>query len=145
MGGMDLDIPFIHKLPTVQDSVFLLAGQEKNLHPADNVFLLSRNSGFYHPDLINAADLVVCKSGYSTVAECFQAGVPLVTVGRATFPESAVLEQFCASQLQGRILSQEEFLSGNWLNTLEALFATDRQKPAQINGADAIAEYLYHL
>ncbi len=145
MGGMDLEIPFIHKLPTVPDSIFLLAGQEKNLHPADNVFLLSRNSGFYHPDIINAADLVICKSGYSTVAECFQAGVPLVTVGRTTFPESAILEQFCTSQLEGKILSQEDFLSGKWLNTLEAFFSTDRQTPAQKNGADTIAEYLYHL
>ena len=145
MGGIDLEIPFVHQLPTLPNTIFLLAGQKTNLHHADNVFLLSRNSDFYHPDLINAADLVVCKSGYSTVAECFQAGVPIVTVGRATFPESAVLEQFCVKQLEGQILSQEEFLSGIWLNRLDTFFSAHRQSPAPGNGADTIADYLYQF
>ena len=142
MGGIDLELPFVHQLSALPNTVFLLAGQEKNHRLADNVFLLSRNSGFYHPDLINAADLVVCKSGYSTVAECFQAGVPIVTVGRATFPESALLEQFCARELAGQILGQEEFLSGSWLSRLHTLFSEPRQAAALQNGADSIAEHL---
>ena len=142
MGGMELELPFIHRLSTFPDTIFLVAGQENNCQPASNVFLLSRNCGFYHPDLINAANLVICKSGYSTVAECFQAGVPLVTVGRATFPESAILEQFCTSQLGGQTLNQEEFLSGNWLDRLGTLLSSHRHPPAPINGADTIAKYL---
>jgi UDP:flavonoid glycosyltransferase YjiC (YdhE family) len=142
MGGIDLELPFVHQLPALPNTIFLLAGQEENHRLADNVFLLSRNSGFYHPDLINAADLVVCKSGYSTVAECFQAGVPIVTVGRATFPESAILEQFCARELAGQILNQEEFLSGSWLSSLDTFFFGHRQAAAHRNGADTIAEYL---
>ncbi|MCF8057538.1 MAG: hypothetical protein K9K37_12990 [Desulfocapsa sp.] len=145
MGGIDLELPFVHQLPAFPDTIFLLAGQDKNYRLADNVFLLSRNSGFYHPDLINAADLVVCKSGYSTVAECFQAGTPIVTVGRVTFPESALLEQFCADQLEGQSLSQEEFLSGSWLNNLDTLFPGNRQTAAHKNGADSAAEYLRPL
>ena len=142
MGGIDLELPFIQQLPALPHTIFLLAGQEKNHWLAENVLLLSRNSDFYHPDLINAADLVVCKSGYSSVAECFQAGVPMVTVGRATFRESAVLEQFCAAELTGQVLSQEEFLSGSWLSRLEHLFSIPRQTAAPQNGADTIAEHL---
>lgn len=143
MGGMELELPFVHQLSSLPNTIFLLAGQEKNLQPADNIFLLSRSSNFYHPDLINAADLVVCKSGYSTVAECFQAGVPIVTVGRATFPESAVLERFCTRRMEGQVLSQEEFLSGSWLHKLDSLLSVLRQPPAPGNGADTIAEHLY--
>jgi UDP:flavonoid glycosyltransferase YjiC (YdhE family) len=142
MGGMELELPFLHQLSTFPDTTFLVAGQENDFQPANNVFFLSRTCGFYHPDLINAADLVICKSGYSTVAECFQAGVPLVTISRATFPESAILEQFCTSQLGGQILNQEEFLSGNWLDCLSTLLSSRRQPFATINGADTIAEYL---
>ncbi len=143
MGGIDLALPFVHQLPTFTDTVFILAGQDRNHRLADNVLLLSRSSDFYHPDLINGVDCVVCKSGYSTVAECFQAGVPVVTVGRATFPESPILEEFCASRLGGESLSQEEFFSGSWLSGLETLFSKQRTAPARQNGADSIAEYLY--
>lgn len=142
MGGIDLDLPFVQQLPAYGNVIFLLAGQEKNHSFAENVLLLSRSSDFYHPDLVNAVDCVVCKSGYSTVAECFQAGVPVVTVGRATFPESPLLEAFCASRLGGKSLSQEEFFSGSWLDSLEPLLSRQRKSPACKNGADAIAEYL---
>lgn len=145
MGGVDLALPFVHLLPAIPDTLFLLAGQQENRRLADNVLLLARNSGYYHPDLINAADLVVCKSGYSTVAECFQAGVPVVTVGRATFPESVVLEQFCATHLHGQGLSREEFLSGEWLQNLNHLYAAPRKPAATINGADTVAKLLLSL
>jgi UDP:flavonoid glycosyltransferase YjiC (YdhE family) len=142
MGGIDLELSFVPQLSDFKNIIFLLAGQETNRRLADNVLLLSRNSAFYHPDLINAVDCVVCKSGYSSVAECFQAGVPVVTVGRTTFPESPLLEAFCASRLGGERLSQEDFFSGNWLGSLESLLSRQRQSPAGHNGADAIAVYL---
>lgn len=146
MGGIDLELPFVNKLPAVSNCFFLLAGQKETRHIADNVLLLSRDSAFYHPDLINAADLVVCKSGYSTVAECYQAGVPIVTVGRTTFPESAILEQFCATRLNGQTLHQETFLQGEWINSLDKLCLNQRAAPALTNGADSVAELLlYHL
>lgn len=142
MGGIDLELPFVNKLPAVSDSFFLLAGQKKTRQIGDNVLLLSRDSAFYHPDLINAANLVICKSGYSTVAECYQAGVPIVTVGRTTFPESAVLEQFCAARLNGHTLRQEAFLSGEWIKSLDKLCLNQRAVPALTNGADSVAELL---
>ncbi len=142
MGGMEQKLPFINELSAFPDTLFLLAGQQQSSRLADNVLLLSRDSRYYHPDLINAADLVVCKSGYSTVSECYQAGVPLVTVGRTTFPESAVLERFTSSKMGGTSLGQKEFLSGNWLATLDQLCSRQRLTPAPINGADTVAEYL---
>lgn len=142
MGGIDLELPFIDKLSSVSDSFFLLTGQKKTRQIGDNVLLLSRSSSFYHPDLINAADLVICKSGYSTVAECYQAGVPIVTVGRTTFPESAVLEHFCSSNLKGHPLSKDTFLSGEWIKSLDKLCFNQRAAPALTNGADSVAELL---
>ncbi len=142
MGGIEQKLPFINELSAFPDTLFLLAGQPQSSILADNVLLLSRDSRFYHPDLINAADLVVCKSGYSTVSECYQAGVPLVTVGRTTFPESAVLERFTSSKMGGTSLEQKEFLSGRWLASLDQLCSRQRLAPAPINGADTVAEYL---
>jgi len=144
MGGIDHELPFVHQLPAITDTIFLLTGQKRTRHITDNVLLLSRDSDYYHPDLINAADLVVCKSGYSTVAECFQAGVPIITVNRTTFPESAILEKFCAAELNGQTVSQQEFLSGDWLGNLDQLRSGHRITPALINGADTVADLLLH-
>lgn len=145
MGGIDIELPFIHQLPAISDTFFILTGQQETHHLAENVLLLSRDSNYYHPDLINSADLVVCKSGYSTVAECFQAGVPIITVGRATFPESTILEQFSATQLNGQTLEQNEFLSGKWLKNLDQLSWRHPSSAAATNGADTVAEYLCNL
>ena len=145
MGGFHTELPFIDRLATVPDTFFLLGGQQQTSSLADNVRLLSRDSGYYHPDLINAADLVICKSGYSTVAECYQAGVPLITVDRTIFPESAVLQRFTAAEMNGHSLTQDAFLSGDWLTGLGQLSSGNRMPPAPTNGADAVAEYLFPL
>ncbi len=90
MGGIDLQLPFIKQLPAIKDTFFILTGQNKTKRCGKNILLLGRDSPYYHPDLINASDLVVCKSGYSTITECVQAGVPIVTVGRTSFPETGL-------------------------------------------------------
>lgn len=144
MGGFDMELPFIKRLSSIPDTLFLLAGRQQG-NTLDNVLFLSRNSSYYHPDLINAADLVICKSGYSTVAECYQAGVPLLTVGRTTFPESTVLEQFTGTEMNGQALDQQNFLSGDWLNDLDNLCSRERLSPASTNGADTVCEFLLPL
>lgn len=145
MGGIDLELPFINQLPAHSDTFFILTGQEKSRHLAENILLLARDSNYYHPDLINSADLVICKSGYSTIAECAQAGVPIVTVGRTRFPESTTLEQFSSTQLNGQTLGQTEFLSGSWLRNLKQLFSTHHKPAPLTNGADAAAKYIRKL
>ncbi len=145
MGGIDLELPFIQQLPVIKDTFFILAGQKKTQHLGKNILLLARDSEYYHPDLINAADLVICKSGYSTIAECVQAGVSIVTVGRSRFPESAVLEQFSITQLNGQTLEQREFPSGSWLKNIKQLTSTPQSTVPVVNGAESIAKYLCAL
>lgn len=143
MGGVDLELPFIHQLSSSSETFFILTGQKETRQLGENSLLLARDSGFYHPDLINSVDLVICKSGYSTVAECAQAGVPVVTVGRARFPESKVLEEFSISFLNGHTIEQNEFLSGSWLKNLDKLFSSNQKSKPMRNGADAVAKYLH--
>jgi len=143
MGGVDLELPFIHQLSSSSETFFILTGQKETRYLGENILLLARDSGFYHPDLINSADLVICKSGYSTIAECTQAGVPVVIIGRARFPESAVLEKFSISRLNTHLLRQQEFLSGSWIGNLDQLFSTHQKSVLPGNGADAVATFLH--
>lgn len=93
---------------------------------------------FYHPDLINAADAVAGKIGYSTLAEACVTGTPFGFVPRDSFRESAVLER----HLRGRgvRIEQNRFERGDWARELEALLVC---RPApEPNGAEAAARLI---
>jgi UDP:flavonoid glycosyltransferase YjiC (YdhE family) len=141
LGGIGFSPAFLDDLQQYDEYFFLFGGQEKACRPAPNVQLLDRFSKHYHPDLINCVDLVVFKSGYSTLAEVYQTGTPSICVQREGFAESAVLEEFARQHLQADIISQDDFISGKWLRTLPRTFP-ERRKIAPGNGADDIADYL---
>jgi UDP-N-acetylglucosamine:LPS N-acetylglucosamine transferase len=98
----------------------------------------------YHPDLIAAADLVVCKSGYSTIAECSIAGARVCSIGRPGFAESDFIGDFVQNRLDGTVIDYHEFLDGSWLNRLESFLVTDNRTIHE-NGADAVADFLIDL
>lgn len=141
LGGIGFTPAFLGDLQQYDEYFFLFGGQEEACRPAPNVQLLDRFSNHYHPDLINCVDLVVFKSGYSTLAEVYQTGTPSLCVQREGFAESAVLEEFARQHLQTEIISQDDFISGKWLRTLPRTFP-ERRKTAPGNGADDIADYL---
>lgn len=145
MGGMDMDLPFLDSLSSYPDFQFIFTGQHQQSRVGENVLLLSRHSSFHHPDLINASDLVLCKSGYSTLAECYQAGVAVGCIQRKTFPESTVLEHFVTTELGGTILTQSDFLSGKWLDSMHTLLTATKRSPYPKNGADQVATFLQTL
>ena len=145
LGGMKTAMPQWRAMQDYPDCFFVLAGQPENSNPAANVLLLTQESDYYHPDLIQAADLVVAKTGYSTIAECCQAGCRLLCVGRNQFPESAVLADFVTTRLHGKQIDSSTFLSGAWLAQLGELLAAPRPKPFSVNGAQAVASFIAGL
>ena len=145
MGGIDLALPFTSELKKFQNILFVLAGQRDTKQEADNIVLLSRQSGYFHPDLINAADLVLCKSGYSTIAECYQASVAVGCVSREVFPESKVLERFIVAEMNGTIIPGDEFLTGKWLEGLNNLLDRKVAHKTPVNGATEVAGFLLPL
>ena len=81
-------LPRQEPLPVAEN---VLGGGGGRRGRAGNVWLLPHRSGFFHPDLVQAADAVVGKIGYSTLAETCRARIPYGFVPRAGFRESAVL------------------------------------------------------
>ncbi len=100
-GGISTELPFVDLLSGYEDYYFILAGQKEEIQVGSNISALAHSTQLYHPDLINIADLVICKSGYSTIAECCQSSASVACVHRGEFPESAVLEQFVRRNLAG--------------------------------------------
>ncbi len=94
---------------------------------------------FYHPDLVHAADYILAKAGYSTVAEAFHAGLPFAYLARPRFPESAVLANFIEETLGGVRIPLRAWREHTWPEHLAALLAMPRRVEAHPNGADQAA------
>ena len=99
----------------------------------------------YHPDLIGACDVVIGKTGYSTLAEIFHAGAPFGYVSRGVFRESAVLEAFARDVMGAVALTQEDLKAGAWVEKIPALAALRRERARPANGAEAAAGYIASL
>ena len=142
MGGVPLDLPFLKSLPHYSNVFLIIAGTDKTRQLSKNVLLFGRKSGISHADLVACCDALICKVGYSTLAEAYQAGVPVGYISRKRFPEAEILVDFIERKMTGTAIGEEEFLSGKWLKKLPELL-TMKQGPAiKENGADQIADFL---
>ncbi len=107
--------------------------------------LLPFHSELYHPDLVAAADAVMGKLGYSTLAECWCSGVPFGFVPRDAFPESPVLAAAVIDARAGVAVSASALAEESW-NWLEDVLAVPRVADGRPRGnaeaAAAITEWL---
>jgi hypothetical protein len=144
MGGVALEMPFFGDLRNHEEFLFLVAGQDRDGLIDNNIRLIGHHSALHHPDLINAADLLICKSGYSTIAECQQTATPICCVAREHFAESKVVERYVREEMNGTVIAQNHFFSGNWLGDLGKMAKRERA-PLPANGADQAAEFILSI
>jgi len=142
MGGMNWDYSFLERLKHLGEIVLVAAGNTEKTEHRGNLILLARNSGIFHPDLVNACDAVVGKTGYSTLAEVYQAGVPFGYVSRPAFREAPVMADFVQATMHGLPFSEAELQNGSWLSKLPELLALPRIQRDDGNGADQIARFI---
>lgn len=145
MGGVPDRFEFLSRIPAELECFLVIPGAAGMQATHPRAILLPAHSDYYHPDLIAAADVLVGKAGYSTVAEAYQAGIPFGYIKRPTSPESAVLEAFIARHLPARIISAEAYLDGSWTQTLPELLSLERIQQNGENGADQAARHLYRI
>ena len=141
MGGVPEELPFLHELRKVPDVTFLVTGAD-HTHVEGNVRLFDNASRLYMPDLVRAADAVVAKLGYSTVAEVWREGRPLAFVTRADFRETAPLRDWVTGALPGFEIPGRDFAGGNWIARVQELLEMDRPSSQDLGGADQVADYL---
>lgn len=120
----------------------LIAGGADQLERRGRVVRLPHRSLFYHPDLIHAADAVIGKLGYSTLAEVWSASGRLGYIARSRFPESAILESWVKTHLTHQRLDAEAFARGAVVHDLDALLDLPRNPPPTTDGAGEVAEIL---
>lgn len=149
MGGVpwkfeDLE-SHLRKHPTDGPEIQLVvAGGADTPTRLGNAFLIPHRSEFYHPDLVQAADAVIGKLGYSTVAEVARTGCRLGYVARPRFPESPELEGWVKRHLSCLRLDAEQLVDGTWLDVLPSLLQKP-SSPQQQDGAEPAAHSILRL
>lgn len=139
MGGYAEEMPFLDALGSLPGVTVLVTGApvtevRGSLHLFDNATKL------YMPHLVRAADAVVAKLGYSTVAEVWREGRPLAFVTRGDFRETAPLRRWVAERLPGFEIPAGDFAEGRWIQRMPELLAARPPEPQPRSGADAVVD-----
>ncbi len=141
-GGVEHRLANLAPLSRTPGATFVLPGARSAEQCEGNLRLLPHRSPVHHPDLVAAADLVVGKLGYSTVAEAVAAGSRMLFVERAGFRESTVLQAFVEERLPAWPITGRELESGSWVERLPDVLAHRRPPVRPGAGAGLAAEWL---
>ncbi len=142
MGGFSWALGSLDGLQSRPELSFVAFTGTHELERHGNVLLLPDRSPVFLPDLIAAADVVVGKLGYSTVAEAWAAGTRYAYMPRARFPEGPSLAAFVGEHLPSVELDRRAFLAGDWLDSVVEVLQRPRPQRQVENGADTIAGIL---
>ena len=145
MGGISANHDFLERLTNQHDIYFVITGGSQSTEHHENLVLLSHQSDFFHPDIINASDAVIGKVGYSTLAEVYHAGVPFGYITRPRFRESEVLAGYIEREMNGVAIKEAEFQNGDWISVLPDLLAQSRIRRTGPNGAEQLARFIWKL
>ncbi|MCP4745840.1 MAG: hypothetical protein GY874_06810 [Desulfobacteraceae bacterium] len=142
MGGVPDAFDFLHTLAGKIPATLVIPGSNNHTVSHPQVILLPKHSDFYHPDLIGAADALIGKAGYSTIAEAYSAGLPYGYICRNDSPESSVLEAFLTTRQPSLSISEHDYTSGNWIRHLPELLNLSRARPQVKDGAETAASLI---
>jgi len=145
MGGIRWDYVLPGELENQDRAWVVVPGGSRTVERRGRLILLPFHAGIYHPDLVCAADLVVGKLGYSTVAEVFLAGVAYAYVARSRFPESPILADWIDRHMTATEIDEATFRRGDWLPQMERLLNAPRCCHENENGAEAAANVILDL
>jgi len=138
-GGIRGSYEMLDRLRERPEVRFLLSGSSETLQRDENLIHLPHRSGHHHPDLVRAADALVGKAGYGTVAETIAAGIPFARVLRENFRESPALGTYLDHHVPGFRLSDSQFSCGSWIDRLDELLSQPRNDNENENGASLVA------
>ncbi|MDA0328080.1 MAG: hypothetical protein O2958_03545 [Gemmatimonadetes bacterium] len=140
MGGYGEEFPFLDRLRDVRDTTFVVTGMPATSIDG-NLLMFDNTTPLFMPDVLRAADAVVAKLGYGTVAEVWREGLPFGHVTRRDFREMPPLERFAADEMSGFLIEGDAFASGYWVDRIPELLAKPR-RPHSMGGASRVAEIL---
>jgi hypothetical protein len=145
LGGVRTNDLYLDGLLQEREVTFIVPGGSDQTARRDNLVLLPWHGPVAHPDLLTACDALVGKTGYSTVAEAYHAGIPYGFLNRPSFRESPVLAEFIQHRMQGVEIPQPAFHDGSWTALLPQLLSLPHLQRDEPNGATLAADWIISM
>ena len=145
MGGFPVSYRFLERLYRYPEVTFVIPGAADSVQRERNLVLLPHRTTFQHADLVAAADMVVGKLGYSTLAEVCQAATPYLFIQRRRFPESPALARYARRRLVCEEITEPELEAAHWPTRLPDLQRDRRAPTGGAVGAQQAARLLLEL
>ncbi len=141
LGGIPIDQEGIKRNQPKANLKFLIpVNHIQDKHSDDTVIYLPHNHPYFHPDLVNASNLVIGKLGYSTIAEVSSMGKPFLFIGRKNFRESKVLSKFVLENLLSYEVELDSIFSFQTTEKIMNLLSNTRVSTIPVNGAEQIVD-----
>jgi hypothetical protein len=136
-GGLGLaQIPYdnLQQFPDWQFITF-----DRNAPTLPN--LVKITDAHYRPvDFMPLCGRIISKPGFGTFAEACRLGIPIVSITRHDFAESAVLLAGIQDYAHHQILEPEEFFQGNWEFLQQSPQPPQKLEPIATDGNETIAQ-----
>jgi hypothetical protein len=124
----------------------LLVTSVKLTRPPPGVRPIEPSDQLPHHELVAAADCLLGKPGYGTVAECLRIPTPMCWLPRSDFREWAPLAEAIRRWLPNAPVTLDDLRSGSWADAVDAaIAASPRETPPAPDGAVEAAAILQEL
>ena len=142
MGGIPENLDFAVESSIPDDVTLLLPGTFEKMEILGNKVLLPHHSDCYHPDMVHAADFVIGKAGYSTIAEVCASGAAYGFISRDNFRESDVTAAFLRRRPNSLEISHEHFEAFTLDEEIGKLLKLGKTAPQPVNGSVIAADFI---
>ena len=142
MGGIPENLDFAVDCAVPENVTLLLPGTFDRIESIGNKVLLPHHSGFYHPDMVHAADFVIGKAGYSTIGEVCASGAAYGFISRENFRESDVTADFLRKRPNTIEIAQSRFEAFTLDEEIARLLDLGKIAPLPVNGSETAADFI---
>jgi len=143
LGGIMTPLP-VDNWPTTEGVIWIFTGAVQS-HRDDLINFNALEMPFI--EVLASVDVVLTKPGYGTYAEAVCNGVPVLTIERRDWPETAYLNSWVQQYGHLEVMTREQFFSGDFVSQLHALLAKEAGPGIEPDGirqaADRIQSLLY--
>ncbi|MGB3694860.1 MAG: glycosyl transferase [Spirulinaceae cyanobacterium] len=136
-GGLGLAAIPYHNLKNFPEWQFITFDTQA---PQLNNLVIVKDNQYRPVDFMPLCGKVISKPGYSTFAEAMRLDVPVVSLTREGFAESALLLEGLKNYSHHQIISPESFLLSDWSFIKESLNSPNKNVSLPKNGTETIAK-----
>ncbi len=142
MGGIPENLDTAAGSAVPENVTLLLPGTFKKIERRGNKILLPHHSGIYHPDMVNAADFLIGKAGYSTIAEVCASGAAYGYIRRENFRESDVTAAFLRRRKNTLEIDKKRFERFTLDEEISKLSSLGKRDALPLNGRELAADFI---